>query len=185
MVLTTYHSNLREWVLSCQSSHSQVLDYECISGLQNNPGVNRQGSHSCELPNPTCTAFCSPQWTKKRSPTWAKHKTYWAFTQLVIRKCLETLGLPLKIITGDFPSGPVVKNLTANAGDMALIPWCSISQAEGQAHATQTWSLCALEPVLCNKKASQRESSPNCCSQRRLVHNNENLAQPKLHLKEF
>lgn len=60
----------------------------------------------------------------------------------MIRKCLETLVLPFKIITGDFPSGPVVKNLTANAGDMALIPWCSISQAEGQAHATQT-----LKPV--------------------------------------
>ena len=185
MVPTTYHSNLKEWVLSCQSSHSPVLDYQCISDFKTTQGVNRQGSHSCELPIPTCTAFRSPQWTKKRSPTWAKHKTYWAFTRLVIRKCLQTLGLPSKIISGDFPSGPAVKNLTADAGDMGSIPGAVFHKLRVEPMHHNHWSLHALKPVLCNKKAPQLESSPDCCNYRKSGHNSENLAQPKINLKEF
>ena len=46
------------------------------------------------------------------------------------------------------------------------------------------WSLHTLKPVLCNKKA-QLESSPDCCNYRKHGHNSENLAQPKINLKEF
>ena len=48
----------------------------------------------------------------------------------------------LKQLSGDFPGGPVVKNLPANAGDVDLIPdpGSMIPHAAGQleSHATTT-----------------------------------------------
>jgi len=49
----------------------------------------------------------------------------------------ETLG-SLRMYYGDFPDGPVVKNLPANAGDVGLIPNL------GRFHMPQ-----AIEPVPC------------------------------------
>ena len=36
--------------------------------------------------------------------------------------CFHLLDIKLKVLLGDFPGGPVVKDLPANAGDVGLIP---------------------------------------------------------------
>ena len=66
---------------------------------------------------------------------------------------------PVKYFLGDFPGGPVVKNLSANAGDTGLIPGL------GRSHLLQGNKACApqllkpecLEPVFCNKRSHHKE----------------------------
>ena len=71
----------------------------------------------------------------------------------------------------DFPGGPVVKNLHANAGNMGSIPdpGRSVMPRGNWTHAPQRLSLCpgacepqllslrVLEPVLCNKRSHGNE----------------------------
>ena len=63
----------------------------------------------------------------------------------------------------DSPGGPVVKNLSANAGDAGLIPGegTKIPQAAGQL------SLCALEPAHRKEKPTHhRNKEPTCHNER-------------------
>ena len=66
--------------------------------------------------------------------------------------------------TPDFPSGPVVKNLPANAGDMSSITGLGgFRMPRGnQAHEPQLPKP-TLEPVLCNRRS--------CCNEKPSHHN--------------
>lgn len=60
-----------------------------------------------------------------------------------------------KVIVTDFPGGPPVKRLSANAGDMGFNPWSGkIPQASGQ--LSPAAAVC-LEPVLRNKRSPSNE----------------------------
>ena len=61
----------------------------------------------------------------------------------------------LKQLSGDFPGGPVVKNLPANAGDVGWIPeWgTKIPQASEE----RSLSAIIREPSSCNKDTVQPE----------------------------
>jgi len=86
----------------------------------------------------------------------------------------------------DFPGGPVVKNLPANAEDS----WPrKIPYAEGQLslHATATelagWAAEAhtLKPVFCNKRSYHSEKSTHNYTEP--LHSKENPAQSKIKSK--
>ena len=78
----------------------------------------------------------------------------------------------------DFPGGPVVRNLPANAGDMGLIPGlgAKIPHAERQlspcaptteptcsrAFLPQLLKFTKLEPILCNKRSHCSEKPADC-----------------------
>ena len=58
--------------------------------------------------------------------------------------CFHLLDIKLKVLLGDFPGGPVVKNLPANAGDMGD-PWFGkIPRAAGQPGRGPTTEACML-----------------------------------------
>ena len=80
---------------------------------------------------------------------------------------------------GAFPGGPGVKNPSAKAGDMSLIPG-KIPQVVGQLSpcATTTEPL-RLEPNFCNKRSHCNEK-PMDHSQRKPTHSNEEPVQPKI-----
>ena len=89
--------------------------------------------------------------------------------------CVFLINLLLKLIVKeymlDFPVGPVVKNLPANAGDMGSIPDQGRSHIPrgNQTHVTiesVPWSLGAavtetraLDRVHCNEKPPRREAA--------------------------
>ena len=55
---------------------------------------------------------------------------------------------------GDFPGGPVVRKLLANAEDMGLIPdpeWSHMPPGNYWAYEPQLLKPKCLEPLLCNK----------------------------------
>ena len=67
----------------------------------------------------------------------------------------------------DYPGGPVVKSLPANAGDSGSIP-----SLGGFPHATlratkpmhRNYWACALEPVLHNRSHCSCRTAPSCCN---------------------
>ena len=64
--------------------------------------------------------------------------------------------LSLKLSHWDFPGGPVIKNLPANAGDMvgSIPDWgTEILRATGQLSHTTTCSWGTIEPLLCYCRA--------------------------------
>jgi len=63
------------------------------------------------------------------------------------------------IIRKDFPSGPVVKNLPANAGDMGSIPGPgnSLMLQSDMPMCHNYWSPHTLQPRLCNKRSHHNE----------------------------
>ena len=66
---------------------------------------------------------------------------------------------PVKYFLGDFLGGPVVKNLSANAGDTGLIPGLGKSHMlqGNKARAPPLLKPACLEPVLCNKRSHHNE----------------------------
>ena len=56
----------------------------------------------------------------------------------------------------DFPCGPVVKNLPANAGDVDMIT--GLGRSYMPLNSQATWcNYQAWEPVLCNKRSHRNE----------------------------
>ena len=72
----------------------------------------------------------------------------------------------------DFPGGPLIENLPANAGSMGSDPWsgripCAVRQispstAIAESMCCKYWTLLALEPMLCNKRSPCREKPRQC-----------------------
>ena len=72
----------------------------------------------------------------------------------------------------DFPGGPLIENLPANAGSMGSDPWsgripCAMGQispstAIAESMCCKYWTLLALEPMLCNKRSPCREKPRQC-----------------------
>ena len=92
------------------------------------------------------------------------HRTYW---KVFIFWFITGKGSRWKLATGDFPGSLVVGNLPAKAGDTGSInPGPGVFQVLLCNHAihhnywtrvlgpmnNNYWSLCTLEPVLCNKR---------------------------------
>ena len=70
----------------------------------------------------------------------------------------------LENITGDFPDGPVVRNLPASAGNMGLIPGPGESHLpqSNSTHVSQLLRLCsATEAAAIRSLHSTVKSSPN------------------------
>ena len=89
----------------------------------------------------------------------------------------------------DFPGGPVVKNLSANAGGMGLDPWSGkIPHAMGQLNpCITTAEPVSLEPVLHGERSRHNEKPSATAREERLLatnrgspRRNENPAQPKI-----
>ena len=102
--------------------------------------------------------------------------------------CFLLLDIKLKVLLGDFPGGPVVKNLPANAGDMGLIPGPRRPHMSygNEAHVPQLLKL-HVEPMLPSKRSHHSEKpthhnqsvAPTCHDYRKLVHNSKNSGQQK------
>ena len=78
-----------------------------------------------------------------------------------IRRCSTSLinrEMQIKT-TRDFPSGPMVNNLPANAGDTGSIPCLGRPPCCGATNPTHhtNWSPRALELMLCNKRSHHNE----------------------------
>ena len=70
----------------------------------------------------------------------------------------QTVQSPVKTFCLGFPSGPVVKSLLANAGDMGLIP--------GLERSHMPWVMYTHEPQLLNlcSKARKLQLLSPCCT---------------------
>ena len=80
------------------------------------------------------------------------------------------MDIKLKVLLGDFPGGPVVKNLPANAGDMGLTPGPRRSYMSygNETHVPQLLKL-HLEPMLCSKRSHHSEKP---------THHNQSVGSP-------
>ena len=99
---------------------------------------------------------------------WDDKVKYWWHSGCVT--CFHLLDIKLKVLLGDFPGGPVVKNLPANAGDMGLTPGPRRPHMSygNEAHVPQLPKL-HLEPMLCSKRSHHSE---------KLTHNNQSVGSP-------
>ena len=84
-------------------------------------------------------------------------------------------GLEIKILYGDFPGGPVVKNPPSNAGETGSSP----GRGTKIPHAAGQLSLCTAttEPAHSGACAPQLEKPAHCNEEP--VYRNEDPAQPK------
>ena len=79
-------------------------------------------------------------------------KTYWVFSQVQVK---EDLDKNFKKWKRNFPGGTVIKNSSANARDMGLIPGPGrfFMPQGNKACVLQILSLRALEIMVCNKRS--------------------------------
>ena len=114
-------------------------------------------SFSSPLPSTPLPSPCIPLHPRKtRSRPSGTPPTAGTTPCIYPELCLPALS-PIKSQFWDFAGGPVVMNPSANARDTGLIPGLGRPP-----HAVGQLSLCALEPVLCNKRSHHNERSVHC-----------------------
>ena len=112
-------------------------------------------------------------WSKR----WSKAKQIWVGYDMYHHHQQATKSLQL-----DFPGGPAVQKLPANAGDMSSVPGLGsrIPHAGGGTKPMyRNYWACTLELRLCNERSHHSEK-PVHSNERKPMHNNEDPVQPKI-----